>query len=99
MLLWLLHLPQVGVSSEQKRLMSPSTVKYVLTLMYSCGMYDYSGTWSQHVGVPAKSGVAGVIQMVFQILEVLRSGPHHWIRGKFCKGYLRYQSDCVVTFE
>ena len=50
---------------SKKRLMSPSTVKYVLTLMYSCGMYDYSGTWSQHVGVPAKSGVAGVIQMVF----------------------------------
>ena len=50
---------------SKKRLMSPATVKYVLTLMYSCGMYDYSGTWSQHVGVPAKSGVAGVIQMVF----------------------------------
>ena len=49
----------------KKKVMCPSTVKAVLTLMYSCGMYDYSGTWSQHVGVPAKSGVAGVIQMVW----------------------------------
>jgi glutaminase len=44
--------------------LSASTVKSVLTLMFSCGMYDYSGEWCVHVGVPAKSGVSGLIYAV-----------------------------------
>ncbi|HYF19955.1 MAG TPA: glutaminase, partial [Ramlibacter sp.] len=36
----------------------------LLTLMFTCGMYDTSGTWAYHVGLPAKSGVSGGIVAV-----------------------------------
>ena len=36
-------------------------VESVLSVMGSCGMYDYAGEWIYHIGMPAKSGVAGGI--------------------------------------
>ena len=33
----------------------------VLSVMFTCGMYDYAGEWAVRVGLPAKSGVAGGI--------------------------------------
>ncbi|MDF1797459.1 MAG: glutaminase A [Coxiellaceae bacterium] len=44
--------------------LQPSTVKNCLSLMYSCGMYDYSGEWAFTMGIPAKSGVSGGIMAV-----------------------------------
>ena len=35
--------------------------KNVLSVMHSCGMYDYAGEWSYRIGLPAKSGVGGGI--------------------------------------
>jgi len=36
-------------------------VDQVLSVMATCGMYDYAGSWLTEVGMPAKSGVGGGI--------------------------------------
>ncbi len=46
------------------RVFRPRTVQNCLSLMYSCGMYDYSGEFAFAVGLPAKSGVAGALVVV-----------------------------------
>jgi glutaminase len=43
------------------RAASPRTVRTVLSVMASCGMYDGAGEWFVGVGLPAKSGVSGGI--------------------------------------
>jgi glutaminase len=44
-----------------KRALKEPYVKNVLSVMHSCGMYDYAGEWSYRIGLPAKSGVGGGI--------------------------------------
>ncbi len=39
-------------------------VSNVLSVMTTCGMYDYAGSWIYEIGMPAKSGVGGGILAV-----------------------------------
>ena len=39
-------------------------VENILSVMGTCGMYDYAGEWLYNVGIPAKSGVAGGVLAV-----------------------------------
>jgi glutaminase len=43
-----------------KRVFEAQYVRDVLSVMNSCGMYDYAGEWAYEVGMPAKSGRLGL---------------------------------------
>jgi glutaminase len=45
----------------EKAVFETQYVRDMLTVMNSCGMYDYAGEWAYEVGMPAKSGVSGCI--------------------------------------
>jgi len=47
-----------------RQAIDPSYVRDVLTVMLTCGMYDWAGQWAYEVGIPAKSGVGGGIVAV-----------------------------------
>lgn len=47
------------VTGEQ--VVPKAVVRQVLSVMFTCGMYNAAGDWATQVGVPAKSGVGGGI--------------------------------------
>ena len=47
-----------------ERAIDAKYIPYILTHMVTNGMYEYSETWLTNVGLPAKSGVGGVLLIV-----------------------------------
>jgi glutaminase len=45
--------------STGERILKNETVKAMITIMTTCGMYDGAGRFTKMIGVPSKSGVAG----------------------------------------
>lgn len=45
----------------RERALPSEQVERVLSVMATCGMYDFAGSWLYEVGMPAKSGVGGGI--------------------------------------
>ena len=70
-----------------KRVMQNRYVKNVLSVMQSCGMYDYAGEWNYRIGLPAKSGVGGgIIAALPGQLGIGTFSPLLDKQGNSCRG-------------
>ena len=47
-----------------EQVIKPEFMDNILSVMSTCGMYDYSGEWLYRIGLPAKSGVGGGVLAV-----------------------------------
>jgi len=54
----------------------PETVRDCLSVMWMCGMYDYSGEFAFKIGIPSKSGVSGaIISIVPKVMGICVFSP------------------------
>ncbi len=74
---------------SQKRVFDFQFIKYVLTVMFTCGLYDYAGGWAYEVGLPAKSGVGGgIFGVVNRQLGISVYSPKLDAQGNSVRGIL-----------
>ncbi|WP_414753798.1 glutaminase A [Anabaena sp. CCY 9910] len=62
-------------------------IKDILSVMYTCGMYNFAGEWAYKVGIPAKSGVCGgIMAVVPNQMGIAVFSPPLDIRGNSVRG-------------
>jgi glutaminase len=62
-------------------------IKDILSVMHTCGMYNFAGEWAYKVGIPAKSGVSGgIIAVVPGKMGIAVFSPLLDVRGNSVRG-------------
>lgn len=81
------------------QVLKPDSVRDVLSLMHSCGMYDYSGQFAFTVGLPAKSGVCGGLLLVIpNVMGIALWSPPLDISGNSVRG-IEFCKQLVSVFN
>ncbi|KAF7664397.1 hypothetical protein LDENG_00178150 [Lucifuga dentata] len=82
-----------------ERVLSAEAVRNTLSLMHSCGMYDFSGQFAFQVGLPAKSGVSGAVLLVVpNVMGVMCWSPPLDRLGNSVRG-IHFCEDMVSHFN
>ncbi|MFS8037844.1 glutaminase A [Xanthobacter sp. AM11] len=67
-------------------------VRHTLSVMFTCGMYNFAGNWAFDVGVPAKSGVGGgILGVVNRQLGIATYSPRLDAKGNSVRGIAAFQ--------
>ncbi|XP_058798522.1 glutaminase liver isoform, mitochondrial isoform X3 [Phymastichus coffea] len=83
----------------EEKVLKPDSVRDVLSLMHSCGMYDYSGQFAFKVGIPAKSGVSGSLLVVIpNVMGICTWSPPLDPLGNSCRG-VQFCEELVNEFN
>lgn len=81
------------------KVLDSSAVRNTLSLMHSCGMYDYSGQFAFKVGLPAKSGVAGGVMLVIpNLMGIFAWSPPLDKWGNSSRG-VQFSEELVAHFN
>jgi glutaminase len=82
-----------------ERVLHRSTVRACLSLMYSCGMYDFSGEFAFTIGLPGKSGVSGALMVVVpNVLGLCCWSPRLDPLGNSVRG-IAYCKELITRFN
>ncbi|NET48670.1 MAG: glutaminase A [Merismopedia sp. SIO2A8] len=72
---------------SQVQAIHPDYVRDILSVMYTCGMYNRAGEWAYRVGIPAKSGVSGgIIAVVPGVAGIATFSPPIDANGNSVRG-------------